>query len=143
MAADQLPDPDTDFGRSVRERLANEPLIWLTTISRNGTPQPNPVWFLHDGGDILIYNLHSATRLAHMRARPQVALNLNSNADGGGIVVITGLARAVPDEPLGHEHPGFLAKYADGMARVNGSPEKFSEEYNVAIRVDIGKVRGF
>jgi PPOX class probable F420-dependent enzyme len=143
MTADQLPDPDSPFGKSVRERLATDRIIWFTTISRDGTPQPNPVWFLHDGADILIYNLNTAARLTHIRDRPQVSLNLNANPDGDGIVVITGLARVAPDEPPGHEHPGFMAKYAEAMARVSGDPAAFAARYSVAIRVDIGKVRGF
>jgi PPOX class probable F420-dependent enzyme len=143
MAADQLPDPETPFGKSVRERLATERIIWFTTVSRDGTPQPNPVWFLHDGDDILIYNLNTAARLTHLRSRPQVSLNLNTTPDGGGVVVITGLARVVPDEQPGHEHPGFMAKYAEAMAQVSGDPAEFGAEYSVAVRVDIGKVRGF
>jgi PPOX class probable F420-dependent enzyme len=143
MAADQLPDPDTDFGRSVRERLAGERLIWFTTISRNGTPQPNPVWFLHDGDDILIYNLNTAARLTHIRDRPQVSLNLNAGPDGNGIVVITGLARVAPDEPLPHEHEAYVAKYGEAMKNISGDVAEFAAQYSAAIRVDIGKVRGF
>src|SRR6478609_6474665 len=38
--------PDTEFGARVRQRLQDETLIWFTTTSADGTPQPNPVWFL-------------------------------------------------------------------------------------------------
>jgi PPOX class probable F420-dependent enzyme len=143
MAADQLPDPETPFGKSVRERLASERLIWFTTISKNGTPQPNPVWFLHDGDDILIYNLNTAARLAHIKDRPQVSLNLNSSADGGGIVVITGLARLATDEPLLTKHEAYVAKYGEAMKEISGDADTFAAQYSKAIRVDIGKVRGF
>jgi PPOX class probable F420-dependent enzyme len=143
MAADQLPDPETPLGKSVRERLASEPLIWLTTIGKDGTPQPNPVWFLHDGDDILVYNIGSANRLVHVQQRPRVSLNLNSDDHGGSVIVITGTARLVPDELPPNEHPAYVAKYAEPMVNVNGSAEKFAAAYNVAMRIDIGKVRGF
>ncbi|HEX5407926.1 MAG TPA: TIGR03667 family PPOX class F420-dependent oxidoreductase [Pseudonocardiaceae bacterium] len=143
MAADQLPDPETPFGKSVRERLASEPLIWLTTVGKDGTPQPNPVWFLLDGDDILIYNVASANRLVHIRERPRVSLNFNADDNGGSIVVITGLARVAPDEQPPNVHPGYVAKYANPMANVSGSADKFAATYNVAMRIDIGKVRGF
>jgi PPOX class probable F420-dependent enzyme len=143
MADDQLPDPETPLGKAVRERLASEPLIWLTTIGKDGTPQPNPVWFLHDGDDILIYNVASANRLVHIRQRPRVSLNFNSDDNGGSVVVITGEARLAPDELPANEHPAYVAKYAQPMANVSGSADKFAATYNVAMRIDIGKVRGF
>ena len=143
MSADRLPDPNTDFGRMVHERLATEHLIWFTTVGRDGTPQPNPVWFLHEDGEILVYNIKSANRLVHIKDRPRVALNFDADDQGNSIVVITGIARAVPDEPLPTENPAYVAKYAEPMANVSGSTEQFAGIYNQAIRIDITKVRGF
>ena len=36
--------PDNAFGDRVRRRLRDAELIWFTTTSADGTPQPNPVW---------------------------------------------------------------------------------------------------
>ncbi|HEX3590250.1 MAG TPA: TIGR03667 family PPOX class F420-dependent oxidoreductase [Pseudonocardiaceae bacterium] len=143
MSADQLPDRSTDFGRMVHERLASEHLIWLTTVGKDGTPQPNPVWFLHEDGEILVYNIKSANRLVHIKNRPRVALNFDADSGGNSIVVITGIARAVPDEPLPTANPSYLAKYAEPMVQVSGDADKFASIYNQAIRIDIAKVRGF
>ncbi len=55
----RLADSRTDltcrslYGERVRRRLTGEMTIWLTTVGRDGTPQPNPVGFLWDGGDSL------------------------------------------------------------------------------------------
>ncbi|MFE4564688.1 pyridoxamine 5'-phosphate oxidase family protein [Streptomyces anulatus] len=38
-------DAATPFGEEVGKRLAEEHVIWLTTIGADTTPQPNPVWF--------------------------------------------------------------------------------------------------
>ncbi|WAX58089.1 hypothetical protein M6B22_04785 [Jatrophihabitans cynanchi] len=35
-----LPAAGTPFGDRVRERLADEQVIWLTTVGADGTPQP-------------------------------------------------------------------------------------------------------
>ena len=43
-----LPDPESDVGARVRERLGTEEVIWLTIVSPSGTPQPNPVWFVFE-----------------------------------------------------------------------------------------------
>lgn len=144
MAADSLPDPATPFGGMALERLATEPLIWLTTVGKDGTPQPNPVWFLlEDGGTLLIYNRPDANRLVHVRDRPRVSLNLNSGDGGNSIVVVTGIAAVAPDEPLATANPAFMAKYAERAARVSGDAEEFARQYPVALRIDITKVRGF
>lgn len=143
MATDKLPDPDTPFGAMARERLTNDTLIWFTTIGKDGSPQPNPVWFLLEDDGILVYNTPKANRINHIKQRPQVSLHLNSAPDGGGIVVVTGTAAVVPDAPLATGHPGFMAKYAELAARVSGDVDAFAAQYSVAIRVEIAKVRGF
>jgi PPOX class probable F420-dependent enzyme len=137
-----LPDPSTPFGEKVRRRLRDDLVAWLTTVGRDGTPQPNPVWFLWDGDTILVYNLASARRLAHVRARPAVSFNFDS-VGGGDIVVIAGRAELAEGEPAPHEHPRYLAKYREGMTHVSGSPEAFSRRYSVPLRIRPLGVRGF
>lgn len=142
MSADLLPDPATDFGARVRERLANDHTIWLTTVGKDGTPQPNPVWFLLEGDELLIYNIASANRLVHIRQRPRVSLNFDSDK-GDDIVVIIGEARDASDAPPPHENPAYVTKYGDAMVRISGSLEKFAAVYHVGMRVKMTKVRGF
>jgi PPOX class probable F420-dependent enzyme len=135
--------PDGDFGERVRTRLRDEPLIWLTTVGDDGTPQPNPVWFLWDGGEsILVYNLTSARRLNHIDARPQVALNFHTNAGGGDVVVLSGTAHHAPATPPPNENSGYTAKYGRAMEEVSGSVEDFAAAYSVPVEIDIRRVRG-
>jgi PPOX class probable F420-dependent enzyme len=143
MGDDVLPDAGSEFGRRVRARLRAAQVIWFTTVGADGTPQPNPVWFLWDGaGTVLLYNLATANRLTHIASRPRVALNLDGDGHGGDIVVITGRAELSPQAPPAHEHGEYLAKYRDGMTQVSGSPEAFSAAYSVALTVHIDRVRG-
>jgi PPOX class probable F420-dependent enzyme len=139
---DVLPDPSSPFGRQVRQRLADESLIWFTTVGTDGNPQPNPVWFLWDGGCVLVYNTPRANRLKHIRRRPQVSLNLNSR-NGGGVVVLIGTAELAEGEPPADEHRDYLAKYREGMAAVSGSPEAFARSYSVPVRVRPSRIRGW
>ncbi|WP_158892835.1 TIGR03667 family PPOX class F420-dependent oxidoreductase [Amycolatopsis anabasis] len=143
MTITALPDPSTPFGERVRTRLRDERLIWWTTVGADGTPQPNPVWFLQDDDGILIYNRQDAHRLNHIRERPQVSLNFDAASDGGDIVVLRGRARQLEDQPLPHENPAYLEKYAEAMVEVSGSPEEFSAVYFVPVRIEITRVRGF
>lgn len=143
MANDVLPDASSEFGQRVRARLRDDKLIWLTTAGGDGTPQPNPVWFLwEEPATLLIFNMASANRLAHIARNPRVALNFDGNGHGGDIVVLAGRAELAPQSPAPHEHPEYLAKYAEPMAQVSGSPEGFSSAYPVALVVHVDRVRG-
>jgi PPOX class probable F420-dependent enzyme len=143
MTSDVIPDAATPYGKRVRERLTGELIGWLTTVGADGTPQPNPVWFLWEGGDsLLIYNRIGAARIAHVKARPRVSLNLNSNDGGGDIVVLTGDAELLDDFPLATDHAAYSEKYAEDAARIFGDTTSFAEKYPVAMRIRITKVRG-
>ena len=118
-------------------------MIWFTTVGADGTPQPNPVWFLWEDTSGLVYSRPDANRLTHIRSRPKVCLHFDGDGRGGDIVVLAGRAQVLEGHPLPHELPGYLDKYRESMIRVSGSPEAFSEAYPVPVRVDILRVRGF
>ena len=136
--------PDSDFGMRVRDRLKGEKVIWFTTTSADGTPQPNPVWFLweQDGDSVLIYNASEAKRLDHVAVCPHVSLNFDGNGHGGNIVVIAGVAEQALDVPPATEHEPYVAKYAADVARIGMDAESFAKKYSVALRVRMTKVRG-
>jgi PPOX class probable F420-dependent enzyme len=140
---DVFPDPGTEFGARVAQRLRDETVVWLTTVGADGTPQPNPVWFLADGATMLVYNQPFAKRLAHIRRNPRVALNFDGDRHGGNIVVLTGRAEILDNQPLSHEVPAYQDKYGRAAAQISGDVEAFSAEYSVAIRITIERVRGF
>jgi PPOX class probable F420-dependent enzyme len=123
--------------------LRDDPVIWLTTVAADGTPQPNPVWFLWDGQSVLVYNQPRARRLVHVHRHPQVALHFDSNGRGGDIVVITGKAHLSPDEPRADQVPGYVDKYRDLIARIGHDPASMAAAYSVALRITPARVRGF
>jgi len=136
--------PQGAFGERVVSRLRDDRLIWLTTVGADGTPQPNPVWFLwEEPSTVLVYNRTDAHRLEHIVSRPRVSLNFDGDGKGSNIVVLAGSARAVDARPLPHTHSSYLAKYEASMIRVGGTLEGFSALYPVAIEISIDRVRGF
>lgn len=144
MTESVLPDPSTPFGERVRRRLREEEIIWITTVGKDGTPQPNPVGFLlQDDNSILIYNELKANRINHVIDRPRVALHFDGDGTGGDIVVFTGTARRADDIPLPHENQAWLAKNGERMAWRSGSAEKFSEDFPVPLRIEITRARGY
>lgn len=140
--ASVLPSPSTPFGERVARRLREEHLIWLTTVGTDGTPQPNPVWFLWDGTSFLIYSLPDAARLSHLRHNPNVSLHLDGNGKGGDIIILTGKAHFSQDDPPADQMPAYVEKYRDFIARGFGTPAAFAEKYPVTLRITPIKVRG-
>lgn len=135
-------DQSTEFGARVARRLGSDEVIWLSTVRADGTPEPTPVWFYWDGQTFLIYSQPNTPKLRHIQANPHVALNLNSSAQGGDVVIFTGEARIARNEPPASAVPQYLAKYRDPIARIGMTPDSFAQGYSVPIRVEPMKVRG-
>jgi len=123
------------------ERLQAESVIWLTTVDADGQPQSSPVWFLWDDGEFLVYAEPGSWKVRNIRAHPQVALNLNSNAQGGQVATFEGTARIAPGQPPVHQAAAYLAKYRTGITSIGSTPEKMAAEYATALRVTPTRVR--
>ncbi|MFD4429998.1 TIGR03667 family PPOX class F420-dependent oxidoreductase [Nocardia sp. NPDC058497] len=135
-------DESTPFGATVAKRLADEHVIWLTTIGAGDTPQPNPVWFLWQDGTFLIYTEPAAKRLRHLARNPRISLNFNSTASGGEVVVFTGTARigeAVSESVVAD----YSRKYTRGFAEIEMSEADFYATYSVPIHITPDRLRGF
>ena len=135
-------DQSTEFGQRVARRLAEERIIWLTTVDQHNVPQPRPVWFWWDGETFLIYSGPKAYKLNHIAGNPNVALHLDGDGLGGDIVVFTAEARLAEDAPPAHQVAEYADKYQAGFARINMTPEEFARTYSVAIRVTPTNLRG-
>ncbi len=125
------------------ERLQAESVIWLTTVDADGQPQSSPVWFLWDEGEFLIYAEPGSWKVRNIRARPRVALNLNSNTQGGRVATFEGTARIAAEQPPVHQAASYLAKYRSGITSTGSTPEKMAAEYSAALRVTPTRVRVF
>ena len=135
-------DLTTEFGHRVVQRLAEERMIWLTTIDAAGVPQPKPVWFWWDGQTFLIYSKPNTHKLRHIARNPKVALNLDGDGQGGKIVVFTGEAHLAPEAPPANEVLPYAQKYQPGFARIGMSAEQFAQTYSVALKITPTYLRG-
>jgi PPOX class probable F420-dependent enzyme len=81
-----------ELTQEVSSRLTDGRYGWLTTVAKSGQPVPKLIWFYFDGTDIVIYTMPTAAKVGHIGRHPQVSLNLDSDGNGGGIIVIGGVA---------------------------------------------------
>ncbi|RDI64576.1 TIGR03667 family PPOX class F420-dependent oxidoreductase [Nocardia pseudobrasiliensis] len=139
----QVVDTGTEFGAHVAARLDREEVVWLTTVGHSGTPQPNPVWFLWDGDEVLILSKPGQAKVRNVTANPRVSLNLNSTGEGGEVAVLTGRAR-IDAAGLGPaELDAYTKKYREPMTRIGYTPEGFYPDYSTLIRITPERLRGF
>lgn len=136
-------DWNNDLGRRALARIQREEVIWLTTISMRGIPQPRPVWFVWENETFLIYSLAAAHKLQHIAGNPNVALHFNTAAGGGeDVQVFLGTARVDAAAPAVKHNRAYREKYREGIIAIGMTEDTYSAKFNVAIRVTPVRLRG-
>jgi PPOX class probable F420-dependent enzyme len=127
-----------EFTQEVSSRLQADHYGWLTTVAKSGQPVPKLVWFYFDGTDIVVYSMPNAAKVRHIGNHPRVSLNLDSDGNGGGIVVVGGEATvdatgADPrkDGPYWEKYEADAQRFglADGMG-----------DYDTRLKISIDKI---
>jgi PPOX class probable F420-dependent enzyme len=128
-----------ELTQDVSERLKSDRYVWLTTVAKSGQPVPRLVWFYFDGKDLTVYSMPNAAKVAHIKAHPRVSLNLDSNGNGSGVVVVGGEARvdAVDADPIADAQ--YQAKYHDYAVSM-GMTEEFLAAFTARLKIGIDKV---
>jgi PPOX class probable F420-dependent enzyme len=126
---------------AVVARLRTERVAWITTVTAGGQPQSSPVWFLWEEGEFLVYAQPGSWKVRNIRADPQMSLHLNSDDEGGQVVTFEGTARISEADPAAHEAAAYLAKYREGIAGIDMTPQQFGAEYSIALRILPTRVR--
>jgi PPOX class probable F420-dependent enzyme len=124
-----------------KRRIAQDTVVWLTTVTDSGAPAPNPVWFVADGDDLLVFSAPSSRKVHNIELRPKVTLHFNSDRDGGDVVVITGEAAVTQ-----HQRPSALKAYLDKYESSITGPlgmtvDEIDQTYNAEIRIRPTRVR--
>ena len=138
-------DFNSKFGRIAKKRLKNEHFVWLTTIDSTGTPQPRPVWFIWENESFLIFSLAKSYKHKHILKNPEVALNFNTEDVAGDrhVIVFVGDASIDTNSPPAHKVRAYLKKYKLSIEHSKMTPEEFSRDQPVAIRIKPTEVRGW
>jgi PPOX class probable F420-dependent enzyme len=136
-------DFNTRFGRHMNRRLRQEQVIWLTTVDSQSTPQPRPVWFHWDGKNILIFSEKDKAKLRHIARNPRIALNFNTDEEGGDVAVLIGEARILDESPPSNRVKIYLRKYGKGIRSLEMTVAEFRNAYTVPIIVTPQTMRGF
>jgi PPOX class probable F420-dependent enzyme len=137
----KLLDTATARGRHIQSRLKREIVIWLATTNPNGRPLAVPVWFLFEGDTFLIYSV-PGQKVRNIQRNATVSLHLNSTPDGGDVVRVEGTAALPKRQPPAYKVPAYVRKYRSLIKTYGWTPESFSADYRMPIRVRATKFHG-
>lgn len=135
-------DMSTEFGKRVERRLKVEQIIWLTTMRKDGMPQPVPVWFWWDGETVLLFTQPGSQKLRNLEHNAKAALHLDSDGRGGDIIVLEGRAEVLEGQMVATDVRTYIEKYRNGLKRLGTIEEDFARAYSVPIRFTPEKFRG-
>ncbi|HWT50490.1 MAG TPA: TIGR03667 family PPOX class F420-dependent oxidoreductase, partial [Mycobacterium sp.] len=76
--------------------------------------------------NLTVYSMPQAAKVGHIKAHPEVSLNLDSDGNGGGIIVVAGIATVEATDVDCREDEPYWAKYAEdaktfGLTEAMGS----------------------
>jgi PPOX class probable F420-dependent enzyme len=126
----------------VTARLADERIVWLTTVDKKGRPVPTPVWFLWTESGFLVFSEPRTPKLANIAANPQVSLHFNADRHGGSVAVFTGSARVEADVSS-EEWERYVRKYEKDMGSLDFTPERFRATYSEPVRIAPERLRSW
>lgn len=135
-----MPNTPLEITPHVAQRLQDEQVIWLTTVSADGTPQPNPVWFIWQDGSFVIYTRPNSAKVKNMLRNKRVSINLEgAELLGGDVVIFTGTAEVTfsPAQP----RPEYQYKYAEAIQAFGFETPGYFDVYSAEIRMTPEKVR--
>ncbi len=127
-----------ELTQEVSSRLENDEYGWLTTVAKSGRPVPRLIWFLFGGPDLIVYTEPNTAKVRHIRGNPRVSLNLDSDGNGGGIVVVGGSARIDAEGADCRDDEPYWDKYGE-LADDFGLTDAMGN-YGTRLRIRIDKV---
>jgi PPOX class probable F420-dependent enzyme len=130
-----------DMPAEAQRRIAQDQVAWLTTVTDRGAPAPNPVWFVADRGDLVVFSAPTARKVHNIEQRPMVTLHFNSDPHGGDVVIVTGEATVTPGQkPSGLQ--AYLDKYESSITGELGmTVDEIDHGYSTEIRIRPTRVR--
>ena len=127
-----------ELTQEVSSRLASGEYGWLTTVAKSGQPVPRLIWFYFDGTDIFVYSMPRAAKVAHIKAHPEVSLNLDSDGNGGGVIVVGGTATVDAADVDCRDDAPYWAKYEELAAKF-GLTEAMAT-YSTRLKITVSRV---
>ena len=126
---------DPTSGRTVARvlpMLADERIVWLSTVRPDGTPHLVPTWFWWDGTALVVFSKPDAVKARNLRANPRLMVAVGDPGDDFSVGLIEAEATCSDDAPI---PDAFFAKYAAELGPGRLDPATFRAMYTQSIRI--------
>jgi PPOX class probable F420-dependent enzyme len=128
-------DPDAATTvRRVLPMLAEERVVWLSTVRPDGTPHLVPTWFLWDGEALLVWSKPNAVKVRNLRANPRLMVAVGDPHADFNVGLIEAAAELGGPETLTIPD-AFFAKYRSNLAETGLDAAAFRATYTQAVRI--------
>ena len=118
---------------SAAAALETDPVAWLSSVRRDGSPHLVPVWFHWDGERVVAFSKPHARKVENLRQQPRVMIAVGTPGPDFEVELIEADAE-LPDAPASEIMPdAFGAKYAELLRRAGLTAQRFAEVYSQAI----------
>jgi PPOX class probable F420-dependent enzyme len=118
---------------SAAAALESDPVAWLSSVRRDGSPHLVPVWFHWDGERVVAFSKPHARKVENLRRQPRVMIAVGTPGPDFAVELIEAYAE-LPDAPAAEVMPsGFGAKYAELLHRAGLTAQRFAEVYSQPI----------
>lgn len=120
-------------GRTADAALRQDPVVWLSSVQRDGRPHVVPVWFHWDGDRILAFSKPNARKVNNLRDQPNVMLAVGMPGPEFEVELIEATAE-LPEQDASTVMPEkFGAKYGELLRRAGLTAQRFAEVYSQPI----------
>jgi len=118
---------------SAAAALESDPVAWLSSVRRDGSPHLVPVWFHWDGAQVVAFSKPHAKKVENLRQEPRVMIAVGTPGPDFDVELIEADAE-LPETPTSDCLPsGFGAKYAELLRRAGLTAQRFAEVYSQPI----------
>jgi PPOX class probable F420-dependent enzyme len=123
--------------QALKQFLREPNLARLATIAEDGTPHVVPIWYLHDGHDLLFITNPASRKVRNIRRDPRVTVCVDRAAPPYAGVIVRGIATV---EVVAHQQFAvpmairYLGKDAGALIG-----EQYARGDLATIRVPVGK----
>lgn len=124
-----------EIPEAVRHRIETDDVAWLTVVTPSGAPAPNPVWFLPDGDDLLVFVQPHSAKARSIAAEPRVTLHFETTDPAGSDVIVIHGRATLEAGVKGSRQPGYLEKYSTLMEQIEFTVDDLDTGYDTCIRI--------
>lgn len=120
------------YSVEVRSFLAGRYFGKLATLMKDGRPQLTPIWYVFDGGKLIVNTATDRVKYRNMKRDPRVCLLID---DGYRYVSIWAMARVATERDPNRDIESLAIRYTGKRAGRKAARERYWKQKRVSIEI--------